>query len=199
MAPVSTAEETRNRILAFAFQEFYRNGFQGSSLNQIVELARTTKGALFHHFKSKQELGYAVVGEVIQPEMRRSWLEPMDQSLDPIHDLKSILNGCVKHDKERICQGCPLNNLAQEMSPLDEIFRKKIESLYNDWRKSVSNAFARGIKAGNVKSTANPEAIGAFLVAALAGIIGTVKNAQDPDLFSTCGEALFDYLNSLKP
>lgn len=199
MAPVTTAEDTRNRILNVAFNEFYKNGFQGSSLNQVVEIAQTTKGALFHHFKSKQELGYAVVQEVIRPELQHSWLNPLDQSLNPIHDLKEMLKGSMELENDRICHGCPLNNLAQEMSPLDETFRKLIESLYDQWRKSVANAFARGIKAGNVRSDVNPDAVGAFLVASFAGVIGTVKNAQDSRLFRSCGEGLFGYLDSLKP
>jgi TetR/AcrR family transcriptional repressor of nem operon len=198
MAPTFTAEETRNRILGVAFKEFYKNGFQGSSLNKIVEAAQTTKGALFHHFKSKQQLGYAVVQEVIRPELQRSWLNPLDQSLDPIQDLKKMLTEAMERDKERVCLGCPLNNLAQEMSPLDETFRKLVESLYNEWRKSVANAFARGVKAGNVRDDANPQAVGAFLVASFAGVIGTVKNAQDSSLFKACGEGLFGYLDSLK-
>src|SRR6266566_3876469 len=47
-------EDTRRRILKAAFGEFYRNGFQGGSLNRIVEGAGTTKGALFHHFEGKR-------------------------------------------------------------------------------------------------------------------------------------------------
>ncbi len=194
-----SAEETRKRILGAAFKEFYHHGFQGSSLNRIVEQAQTTKGALFHHFKGKKDLGYAVLNEVIRPELHSQWLEPLDHSLDPIQDLKKMLNRTVDSEKDRICHGCPLNNLAQEMSPLDETFRKLIESLYDEWRRSIANAFARGVKAGNVKSSVNPVVIGAFLVASFAGVIGSVKNAQDPGLFKICGEGLFDYLESLKP
>jgi AcrR family transcriptional regulator len=46
-------ENTRGKILQAAFNEFYKNGFQGGSLNRIVDEARTTKGALFHHFKDE--------------------------------------------------------------------------------------------------------------------------------------------------
>ena len=61
----------RSRILMAAFEQFYRNGFQGGSLSQIVEKAGTTKGALFHHFDGKNDLGYAVVEEVILPKLSR--------------------------------------------------------------------------------------------------------------------------------
>src|SRR5437016_6908087 len=111
-------EETRRRILKAAFGEFYRNGFQGGSLNRIVDEAGTTKGALFHHFEGKNDLGYAVVEEVIQPKIKACWLDPLANSIDPIADLKSTLRQFVKSEagNQRLMQGCPLNNLAQEMS-----------------------------------------------------------------------------------
>ena len=65
-ATMRAPEATRGKILNAAFLEFYKHGFQGGSLNHIVEMAGTTKGALFHHFpRGKQQLGYAVVDEVI--------------------------------------------------------------------------------------------------------------------------------------
>src|SRR5437867_7749611 len=67
---IKAPETTRRKILHAAFEEFYRHGFQGGSLNHIVDTAGATKGALFHHFEGgKNDLGYAVVEEVIQPRI----------------------------------------------------------------------------------------------------------------------------------
>src|SRR5438046_3871933 len=143
-------EATKQRILQAAFEEFYQNGFQGGSLNHIVDEAGTTKGALFHHFEGKNELGCAVVEEVIQPLIKARWLDPLANSIDPIADLKSTLRQFVKDEVEngRLVQGCPLNNLAQEMSPLDEGLRKRIEKVYVEWRECLVAALSRGIKWG---------------------------------------------------
>ena len=194
-------EETRRRILKAAFGEFYRNGFQGGSLNRIVEEAGTTKGALFHHFEGKNDLGYAVVEEVIQPRIKALWFDPLADSIYPIADVKRTVRQFVKEEQEngRLVQGCPLNNLAQEMSPLDEGFRTRIEKIYAAWRESLEMAFARGIKAGKVRKNLSSRNVAAFVVAALAGIIGTAKNAQSEELMKQAGEALFDYLDSLRP
>src|SRR5262245_50846830 len=85
---VRAPEATRRKILEAAFAEFYTHGFQGGSLNHIVEMAGSTKGARFHHFAGKQALGYAVVDEIIGPILEQRWLEPLALSLDPIEDLK---------------------------------------------------------------------------------------------------------------
>ena len=195
------SENTRRRILQAAFEEFYRNGFQGGSINHIVDQAGTTKGALFHHFEGKNDLGCAVVEEVIQPLIKARWLDPLASSIDPIADLKRTLRQFVKDEVEngRLVQGCPLNNLAQEMSPLDEGLRKRIEKVYVEWRDCLAAALARGIKAGKVRKDISARNVAAFVVAAQAGIIGTAKNSQSEGLMMQAGAGLFDYLDSLKP
>jgi len=198
---IRAPKETRRRILNAAFREFYRTGFQGGSLNRIVSEARTTKGALFHHFKDKNDLGYAVVEEVIQPRIKSHWFDPLADSIDPIAGVKQLMRRFVKEEQAdgRLVQGCPLNNLAQEMSPLDEGFRRRLEKVYAAWREALEAAFARGIKAGKVRKVISTRSAAAFVVAALAGIIGTAKNAQSEELLKQAGEGLFDYLDSLRP
>ena len=63
-------EQTRQALLEAAFEEIYRVGFQAASLDRILDRAGVTKGALYHHFKNKLELGYAVLEEVVRPTMR---------------------------------------------------------------------------------------------------------------------------------
>src|SRR2546421_8866334 len=194
-------EDTRQRILDAAFGEFYKNGFQGGSLNRIVVEARTTKGAVFHHFKGKKDLGYAVVREIIHPRFKQQWSDPLANSTDPITDLKRIFRQGAKREiaDRGLVHGCPLNNLAQEMSPLDEKFRQSLEKIYVAWRETVAAAFARGIKAGKVRKDVSPRKVAAFIVAAQAGMAGTAKNAQNEELLLQTGQALFDYFDSLKP
>jgi TetR/AcrR family transcriptional regulator, transcriptional repressor for nem operon len=194
-------ENTRGKILQAAFHEFYKNGFQGGSINHIVADAGTTKGALFHHFKGKKDLGYAVVREVIHPHFEQQWSDPLAHSTDPITDLKRIFRQCAKRAIANggLVHGCPVNNLAQEMSPLDVKFRKSLEKIYVAWRETVAAAFARGIKAGKVRKDVSPRKVAALIVAAQAGMAGTAKNAQDEALLLQTGQALFDYLDSLKP
>ena len=198
---VRAPENTRRKILEAAFDEFYRNGFQGSSLNRIVEEAGTTKGALFHHFEGKSDLGYAVVRELIHPRLKTRWSDPLAQTIDPITEVKRLFRQCSKDESAggQLVNGCPLNNLAQEMSPLDEKFRQILEQIYVTWRQALEGAFARGIKAGTVRKDVSPRKVAAFIVAAQTGIVGIAKNAQSEELKAQSGQAFCDYLDSLRP
>lgn len=197
-----TPEATRQKILAAAFQEFYKHGFQGGSLNHIVEVAGITKGALFHHFAGgKQELGYAVMDEVIGPILQQRWLAPVTNSSDPIADLKRAFRQFVKEDIKsgHFVQGCPLNNLAQEMSPLDEGFRKRIDQLYSIWRQRVAAALMEGMKTGKVRKGVAAQDAAALIVASQMGIWGTGKSSRSQELMTQAGEAVCAYLDSLAP
>jgi AcrR family transcriptional regulator len=195
------AETTRQLILRTAFEEFYRYGFQAGSLNRIVEMTGLTKGALFHHFAGKQELGYAVVDEFIWPRFKETWIDPVGQSEDPIRDTKRLLRHLADKGgpSGSLLQGCPVNNLAQEMSPLDEGFRQRLERIYAAWRLALQTALATGIRAGTVRKDIAPAKVAAFIVAALTGMIGTAKNAQNQQLLRDAGDALLAYLDGLRP
>jgi AcrR family transcriptional regulator len=191
--------DTRGRILLAAYEEFYCHGFQGGSINRIIEKAGSTKGAFFHHFQGKQALGYAVVEEVLHPQLKESWLDRLAGSMDPIADFKILYRKAMNGEIEGmlILQGCPINNLAQEMSALDEGFRKRIERIYDDWRGALAAALARGIKAGKVKRDVAPDNVALFVIAAHTGIIGAAKNSNNVELMKKAGEALFAYLDTL--
>jgi AcrR family transcriptional regulator len=199
MPAIATAELTRDKILKTAYGEFYQNGFQGGSLNRIITDAGIAKGALFHHFRGKQDLGYHVVDEVIRPYFQTKWVSPLLHSKDPIRDIKRIMLTTLKEDSEMLCKGCPLNNLAQEMSPLDEGFRTRINLIYDEWRSSIAQAFKNGIEQGNVRKDASPRRVSAFIVSALSGMVGTAKTAQSLQLLTASAEAMFGYLESLRP
>jgi TetR/AcrR family transcriptional regulator, transcriptional repressor for nem operon len=195
----TTAEETRTRIMRTAFDEIYRQGFQGASLNRIVDVAETTKGALFHHFRGKADLGYAIVDEVLYPEVKRIWVDPLDATDDPVGTLRKIMLKMAAECKgDRLCRGCPLNNLSQEMSPLDEEFRLRLEHIYSEWRRAIEGAFERGIDAGRIRREVKPKEVAAFMVAGFAGAIGTAKNAQDPEIMKLAGATLMDFLKTLE-
>src|SRR5271155_3439548 len=110
------SERTRERVLQAASREIYRSGFQSASLDTILAVAGVTKGALYYHFDSKEALGYAVVDEIIAKIVHDRWLRPMLGSGQPIDILIDIVRRIPVRPKD-IRAGCPLLNLALEMSP----------------------------------------------------------------------------------
>jgi AcrR family transcriptional regulator len=193
--------KTRQKLLLAAFAEFYRRGFQGGSLSRILDQAGVTKGALFHHFPlGKQQLGYAVVDEVIGPLLRQRWIGPVQESSDPVAALQRSFRGYVAEDiaSGHFVQGCPLNNLAQEMSPLDGGFHARIDALYDTWRAEITAALEVAKQRGLVRSNVVPADVAALIVASQMGIYGTGKSSQNQALMTRAAEAACSYLDALR-
>ena len=192
-------EETRNDLLKAAFNEIHRVGFQAASLQNILKHTGVTKGALYHHFPNKLELGYAVLDEVIAVMMRNQWIEPLQTTDDPLTVLQGILlDGKQMFSEEDVKLGCPLNNLAQEMPAVDAGFRQRIDSIYREWKETIAASLEKGISAGHVNKSVNPPQAAAMIVATLEGCIGMAKTAQSLQALEECGGGLLNYLESLK-
>lgn len=198
---VREPDVTRDKLLRAAFKEIYRRGFQAASLDTILAKAGVTKGALYHHFPDKASLGLAVVDEVVKGLLLERWLGLLQQSAgDPLTALQRTLrHRAVNPGPNEIELGCPLNNLAQEMSPLDERFRRAINSTFDAWREGFARALERGQLEGTVRQNVDARKIAAFIVAAVEGSSGLAKNARSPAMMRSNLELLSAFLDNLRP
>jgi TetR/AcrR family transcriptional regulator, transcriptional repressor for nem operon len=191
------SERTRERLLQAASREIYRSGFQSASLDTILAVAGVTKGALYYHFESKEALGHAVVDEIIAPDVRGKWVRPLQIGKDPI----DALIGAVQRIPIRpadVRGGCQLNNLAQEMSPLDAGFRKRLATIFDAWRDAVASVLREGQTQGSVRRDVQPADAAASLIAMVEGYGSLAKNAQDPKVMKAGIRNIVGWLRSLR-
>ena len=191
-------ERTRERLLQAAFREVYKSGFQSAGLDAILAAAGVTKGALYYHFGSKEALGYAVVEEIIAPDNRGQWLGPLEKAKDPVEALIGIVQG-LSIQAEVVRGGCPLINLAQEMSPLDAGFRQRLATIFRDWQDGVAAALLDGQKHGRVRRDLEPARAAGLLIAMVEGYGSIAKNAQDAKVMEGGIRNVVDWLRSLRP
>jgi AcrR family transcriptional regulator len=192
------AARTRERLLRAAFQEMHRSGFRSADLNAILAAAGVTKGALYYHFDNKEALGYAVVDEIIASNLHQKWVQPLRNAKDPLHVLVSIIQS-ESLKREDVQRGCPLLNLSQEMSGLDEGFRKRTARVYKHWHDAMAEALRKGQKRGVVRSDINANETATFLMAAWEGYVALGKNSQDPRLMESGQRRVSGHIESLRP
>jgi AcrR family transcriptional regulator len=192
-------DETRRRLLQAAFSEIHENGFRSASVDNILAETNVTKGALYYHFKNKAELGYAVLDELIRPwieDMWRSLLEA-DDPIDAAIDMLATRGAEIGEDALRL--GCPFNNLAQEMSPVDAGFRARLQGILDDWHRALTRALAQGQARGIVREDIDPAAAAAFLIGGFEGCVGMAKTAQSLDMLKQGVQGMMQHLESLRP
>lgn len=192
-------ENTRLKIINAAFQEIHKHGYQGMRVDQVLKSTGLKKGALYHHFPGKQALGYAVLEERIQKRITELWIKPLEKMSDPLTGMHDLFLGLDKiWSNDFFNQGCPLNNLAQEMSPIDEGFRERIESFFQYWKTSIAEALVKGQEQGVVDTSVNTSDSAIFILSAIEGALGMTKNHQNKEVFYSCSRELERYLNGLR-
>ncbi len=190
---------TRDKILDAAFQEIHKHGFQAASLNNILAKTGLTKGALYHHFPDKDRLGHAVIEEVIREALETMIFEPLRATDDPIGTLCEVIQRkAEKTTDDTVALGCPLNNLMQEMSPLDADFKRRLTEILKTWQDVMTDALKRGQKAGQVRKDVDCRAAALFIVSAFEGCIGIAKNLQSVKEFRLCLTQLVIYVEGLQ-
>jgi TetR/AcrR family transcriptional repressor of nem operon len=174
------AEATRAQLLAAGFEEVYRHGFQGASIDRILGRVRVTRGAFFYYFPTKLHVGYALIEETITGMIRAQWVEPLAAARDPLKAIGDGFEAGVRVlEAMPVNLGCPLNNLAQEMSPLHRGFRRRTQAVFALWISAFARALRRGQRTGQVRKSVDARAAAFALVAEIEGILSLAKNSQD--------------------
>ncbi len=191
---------TRQRLLQAAFHEVFRYGFQSAGIDAILAATNVTKGALYYHFESKQALGQAIIEEVVAEITNDRWLRPLRQSKDknPIDALIAIVQAIPAQPRD-VKRGCPLLNLTQEMSQLNEEFRKRLERIFTAWREGIATTLREGQSTGTVRRDLVPEETASFLIAMVEGYEVLAKNAQDAKVWNMGIRNIVEWLRSLRP
>src|SRR3984957_17818687 len=198
-AKLRDPEGTRQSLLRAAFREVYRYGFQSAGIDAILAATKVTKGALYYHFESKEALGYAIIEEIVAEITKDRWLGPLEKSenKNPIYAFIGIVQAIPARPRD-VKRGCPLVNLTQEMSQLDEQFRKRLERIFPAGQEGIAAALRRGQFTGTVRRDLVPEETASFLIAMVEGYEVLAKNAQDAKVWNMGIENIVGWLSSLR-
>lgn len=191
-------EKTRARILEVAFIEIFKEGFQGVSIDQIVAKTQMTKGAFFHHFPTKQALGYALVDETLSEMVLDRWIRPLEKYENPVEGIVKVLKQVIdRTPDDHISLGCPLNNLIQEMSSVDPVFRDKLKGVLELWINGIEAQLQRAKKRGFLANGINSRHLAEFIVMNHEGAFGMTKGMRDRGVFRSLYTSLKSYLESV--
>ena len=199
MTTVRNPDQTRTRLIQAAYQEIYLNGYQGMRVDVVLARTNLKKGALYHHFASKADLAYAVIDELLYGMMHERWVKPLGNTRNPIDALKQNIQQIAENDVDYIItHGCPVNNLVQEMSPLDEEFRQRLHRIINDWISAIDQRLKQGQEDGYVRKDVDTFAAATSLVALLEGSTSLLKAAQSKSVLKQCWFGIESLLESLR-
>ena len=192
-------QQTRETILDAAYDEFWKNGYRVANVDNIIKHTGVTKGALYYHFKNKDELGYAVIEERLHEEFLEKWIRPLETVSDPIEDILEVcrVNLIEEMTDDIVQHGCPLNNMIQEMSPQQEAFRTRLNLIYEMWFEALERVLRQGQDTGTVNTDVDVAAVARFIVAVIHGVTGETKNNRMAEMYTYSYQALALFMRQL--
>ncbi len=196
---MSKATETRMLILQKAFELIYVKGYQATSIDDIIATTQVTKGAFFYHFKNKEDMGLAVIKEVMYTAMYDVLVLPLNKSADPVKDIYKMMKDLLLDNPYlNVKYGCPAINLIEEMSPINIAFNKELMKLVNEWQSALEASVQNGKKTGKIRKEVNATQVAYFVMTGYGGIRNLGKVFKTTDCYVTYLKELKLYLKSLE-
>lgn len=185
----------RQRILDAAADLFQVHGFGSTSTQDLIAAARVTAGAFHHHFPTKKALALCVIRERVSNAVEETWITPVERAGSVRQGVLAVFGeierGLLAAGK---VDGCPLNNLALELSAADPDIRREIQSVFSRWRDRIADCIRRDQKAGRLKQAA-PDQLATLIVSAYSGAMAIAKAEQRPHALAQCRLELSDRLS----
>ena len=187
---------TRDQILNAASRLIHVQGYHSTSLEDVLRESGVGKGNFYYYFKSKEDLGYAIIDRITEAFIERG-LGPAFASadLDSIAQLHAFFDRVVDSQRQRNCVGgCAMGNLACELSDVHEGFRRRLAAVFAVYRTHLAEAIRRGQQGGGFRPDVDAARLAQFLVAGLEGAMLLSKVTRDIAVMEQCVEELKGHL-----
>lgn len=176
-------EETRDKLVAAARDLVLERGFTGAGVDQICDRAGVTKGAFFHHFKSKDEIGKATLADWAAMGMgiyATAKNEPARYPLDHLHRFFAIMIDMIRQSESPVT--CVVGMMSQELANANPTLREVCSEYLGDWTAFARQLLEEAKAAQPPRVDFDAEEVAWFLNCLWQGSMLVSKTRRDPQL-----------------
>jgi TetR/AcrR family transcriptional repressor of nem operon len=166
---MNKGEMTRQRIIEEAAPIFNQRGYEGSSLQALMDATGLEKGGIYRHFASKEELAV----EALRYALKRV-VAVRRRRLDEIEGAVQKLRYVVKQFVIKpviMPGGCPLMNTAIDADDGNPALRAMVQDALQDWKAKLCSVMKEGIRLGEIRNDVEPRRIANAMIATLEGAL----------------------------
>lgn len=191
--------ELKERIIHETLKLFSLKGYLNTSIEDILERANSSKGGLYNHFKSKDQLFLAVLSQA-----RKIWREKVLHGLDqidkPFMKIRRLLENYRDRyirDSDNIPGGCVFVTLSVELDDQRPDFAVEIREGFVRALALVKHLLDEAQARGELRENVNTEAVSRLVFSTMLGASVLYGMDKSPDTLGRSIGALLDYLDSL--
>lgn len=179
-------EAMRRKVLDVAEEAFQARGYHATSLGDLMQASGVTGGALHHHFPTKKLIGLAVIRERVAVAVEETWIRPVGTAPTARQGVKDVFAAVADQlEQQGFVRGCPLNNLAHELSLADPEFRTALADVFARWRAALADKIRSDQQAAR-ETAMDPESFAIRVIAAYSGAMAMAKTMQDAEILRMC-------------
>jgi TetR/AcrR family transcriptional repressor of nem operon len=189
----------RDQLIESAVEVFHQRGFNGCSVQDIVDAAGVPKGSFYNHFDSKEALGVEVVRAYTR--LVGAYLVEAGASDilfgrgTPLERIRAYFEAVIEQNVScGVRKGCLLGNFATELAPHSKDIANALTEALDSWSAVISRALAQAQEAGQLTQEADVEALGRYLVDGYEGAAARAKLMGDRAPMDQFVRTTFDYL-----
>ncbi|AXG74127.1 TetR/AcrR family transcriptional regulator [Flavobacterium arcticum] len=193
------AAATRLNILQKAFELIYSKGYQTTSIDDILATTQLTKGAFYYHFKNKDEMGVAIINELMKPVLTNNFIELLENERNPLDAIYSLMHSLLlENDFLKVEFGCPAANFTQEMTPWNNDFSSALNEITQQWNNVMIGVIEKGKNKGLVRSDVDAKQVTMFVISGYWGVRNFGKLENNKNAYLPYLKELRNYLNTLR-
>lgn len=169
----------REKLIEQACTTFGQRGYQATSIDDLLESTGICTSNFYYHFKSKEALAFEVLETIF--ERVRGRLAPIivNRNLSAPRKLEQIHAVFVKRMSDSgCCGGCPMGNLAQELSDSHPGFRERLASFFMECMEGIEGVVRQGMRGGDFRKDLDPRAAAYLLFGSLEGLMLISKSLK---------------------
>jgi AcrR family transcriptional regulator len=183
--------DNRTRLLQAAEKVTYRHGFGNTALADIAKEARVPLGNIYYYFKTKDEIGDAIVEQRVS--RFRKLLKELDKADSPNERLCGFVQIKIDNREGLARSGCPVGTLCSELHKHGGAVAKKATILFTEalaWMEAQFKALGKG---------AYSRGLAVHLLSALQGVSVLAHTFHDPGMVTSEAARLKEWIRSLEP
>ncbi len=161
----------KDRIIHESLRQFSTKGFMSTSITDILEAAGTSKGGLYNHFKSKEDLFFAALSEARKIWRQRN-LAGLDRLARPLDKLKKLLENYRDHylaDSENFPGGCIFVALAVELNDQQPHLAREVNEGFQRFKGMIKRLLDQEKEAGHLRDGMDTGVVAEMI---FSGILG---------------------------
>lgn len=187
-------QDTKKILIETGAKLFHIKGYKNSGLNEILNSAGVPKGSFYFYFKSKEDYTLHIIDYFVDNfvTIAKKYLEE-DKSASHLERLKKMFSDNEGSCRKMNCSGgCPIGNLAQEVSDINEAIREKIKEAYISMKKPIEKCLKEASANGEISSSINIHEAAAYVLNSWEGALLAMKLTKSTDSIKLFMKVLFE-------